>query len=73
MLIATLLISLGAPFWYSILKDLIGLRSQLAQKDDAQRQTRQTNQDVQPAVTAIADLVSSGVPAGLQSERGVMG
>jgi hypothetical protein len=40
-LTATLL-SLGAPFWYSALKNLIRLRSLIAQKDDEQRETRQT-------------------------------
>jgi hypothetical protein len=72
MLIAALLISLGAPFWYNILKDLIGLRSSLAKKDDAQRQIRQTNQDVQPAVTAIAELASAA-PTWLRGERGDLG
>lgn len=46
LLLSILLISLGAPFWYNVLKDLIGLRSSLAKKDDAQRVVRQTNQDV---------------------------
>jgi len=46
LLLSILLISLGAPFWYNVLKDLIGLRSSLAKKDDAQRVIRQTNQDV---------------------------
>jgi hypothetical protein len=41
MILAALLISLGAPFWYNILKDLLGLRSALAQKDDLQRAQRQ--------------------------------
>jgi hypothetical protein len=41
MILAALLISLGAPFWYNILKDLLGLRSALAQKDDQQRAQRQ--------------------------------
>jgi hypothetical protein len=41
MILAVLLISLGAPFWYNILKDLLGLRSALAQKDDQQRAQRQ--------------------------------
>jgi hypothetical protein len=46
LLLSILLVSLGAPFWYNVLKDLIGLRSSLAKKDDAQRIVRQTNQDV---------------------------
>lgn len=46
LLLSILLISLGAPFWYNVLKDLVGLRSSLAKKDDSQRIERQTNQDV---------------------------
>jgi hypothetical protein len=45
MLLSILLLSLGAPFWYSILKDLIGLRSSLAKKDEGERAVRQTTQD----------------------------
>jgi hypothetical protein len=41
MVLAVLLISLGAPFWYNALKDLLKLRSSLAGKDDAQRAQRQ--------------------------------
>ena len=40
VLTATLL-SLGAPFWYSALKNMIRLRSLIAQKDDEQRESRQ--------------------------------
>jgi hypothetical protein len=46
MVLAVLLISLGAPFWYNILKDLLGLRSQIAKSDDSQRTIRQTKQSV---------------------------
>jgi hypothetical protein len=49
MVLAILLISLGAPFWYNILKDLLGLRASLAKKDDVQRLIRQTTQDAQLA------------------------
>ncbi len=41
------LLSLGAPFWYSALKNLIRLRSLIAQKDDEQRETRQTTKVVE--------------------------
>jgi hypothetical protein len=41
MVLSILLISLGAPFWYNALKDLLKLRSGLSQKDDAQRAQRQ--------------------------------
>ncbi|MGB8885992.1 MAG: hypothetical protein WCC87_04670 [Candidatus Korobacteraceae bacterium] len=73
MLIAILLVSLGAPFWYNILKDLLGLRSSLAQNDDVQRATRQTTQDVQPAVAAITAQVAAVAPAWLKGERGDLG
>jgi hypothetical protein len=65
MVLAILLISLGAPFWYSILKNLLGLRSALAQKDDAQRTIRQTTQDVSGAVSN-----APAAPAWLKGERG---
>ena len=42
LLLTALLLSLGAPFWYSALGNLLQLRSVLAIKDDAQRQERQT-------------------------------
>ena len=41
VLITTLLLSLGAPFWYSALGKLLQLRSVLAVKDDDQRKARQ--------------------------------
>lgn len=44
VLVSILLLSLGAPFWYSALGKLLQLRSLLAQKDDAQRTERQTTQ-----------------------------
>jgi hypothetical protein len=69
MVIAALLISLGAPFWYNILKNLIGLRSGLAQKDDMQRLARQTTQQV-ATVTDGAVVVGPAMPPSLQGERG---
>ena len=50
MLITALLLSLGAPFWYGALQNLLKLRSVLAQKDDAQRQDRQAT-GTNPALT----------------------
>ena len=38
------LLSLGAPFWYEMLSNLIKLRSTIARKDDAARTERQTTQ-----------------------------
>ena len=69
MVLAILLISLGAPFWYNILKDLLGLRSQLAQKDAAQRTIRQTTQDATGAAVSNTDGTPAA-PAWLKGERG---
>jgi hypothetical protein len=46
-----MLLSLGAPFWYNALKNLLKLRSTLARQDDVQRKERQTTQlfDENPA------------------------
>ena len=43
MLLTALLLSMGAPFWYSALGRLLQLRSVLAAKDDAQRSERQSS------------------------------
>lgn len=44
IILSVFLLSLGAPFWYSALKNLLKLRGALAGKDDAQRQDRQSQQ-----------------------------
>jgi hypothetical protein len=41
VVISAMLLSLGAPFWYSALGRLLALRSVLAEKDDNQRKQRQ--------------------------------
>lgn len=53
MLISVLLLSLGAPFWYKVLGQLLQLRSAIAGKDDVQRDQRQ-------GVTPLDDGASSG-------------
>jgi hypothetical protein len=74
MILSILLVSLGAPFWYNILKDLLGLRSTLAQNDDQQRAQRQ-----QASPPASSDPPGGGnpgnspaLPASLQGERGIL-
>jgi hypothetical protein len=42
LLVTALLLSLGAPFWYGALRNLIQLRSVIAARDDAERTARQT-------------------------------
>ena len=64
MLVTTLLLSLGAPFWYSVLAQLLQLRSVLAVKDDKQRSERQDT--APPAGSEPA----KGTPAVLTGERG---
>jgi hypothetical protein len=42
IVLSALLLSLGAPFWFEALKDLLRLRSVIAGKDDLQRAQRST-------------------------------
>jgi hypothetical protein len=71
MIIAVLLLSLGAAFWYNILKDLIGLRSALAQNDDTQRQERQSTQTpTGPSPPGTPPTTPSNAPAWTAGERG---
>jgi hypothetical protein len=64
MILSVLLISLGAPFWFNALKDLLKLRSSLAGKDDAQRAQRQ-------AVPTSGGTASGTAPVNLLiGERG---
>ena len=44
MLVTALLLSLGAPFWYAMLRNLLQLRSVLAAKEDEQRSDRQQSE-----------------------------
>ncbi|TDH59197.1 hypothetical protein E2C06_28655 [Dankookia rubra] len=52
------LLSLGAPFWYELLKNMVRLRSLVAGKDDAQREERQTTQAAPAAAPAAATQYS---------------
>jgi hypothetical protein len=42
--LSALLMTLGAPFWFEALKNLLKLRSSLAKTDDEARETRRTDQ-----------------------------
>jgi len=57
VLVTSLLLSLGAPFWYNALGRLLQLRSVLAAKDDEQRKTRQSADDG-GAIAAAAPAAS---------------
>ena len=63
ILLTALLLSLGAPFWYGALQNLLRLRSLLADKDDQQRQDRQAPNPV---------AAQAGAPDGvvITDERG---
>jgi hypothetical protein len=52
LIITALLLSLGAPFWYRTLGQLVQLRSVLAAKDDAQRRSRQEDRKTPSAPAA---------------------
>ena len=68
MVIAIFLLSLGAPFWYNALQQLLKLRSTLAAKDDTQRAQRQGTEDP-PTVPSM--LTASELAAGwLKGESG---
>lgn len=75
LLISMVLLSLGAPFWYSALKTLIGLRSVVAGKDDEQRKQRQTQttDTGAPAVAVAAVGAGAGAATVLRGERGFLG
>jgi hypothetical protein len=51
ILLTAVLLSLGAPFWFSALKNLVNLRPLLAGKDEVARAERSTEQ-IQPAAAA---------------------
>lgn len=68
ILLAVLLLSLGAPFWYNTLKKLLQLKPLLAQKDDQQRADRQSTQQPppqqppEPQAQAQSTTVITGTP-----------
>ena len=66
MLLAWILVSLGAPFWYDLIKKLLGLRSLLAKKDDEDRQQRQG----QSPPGSVPGQASVNAPASGGSEQG---
>jgi hypothetical protein len=68
MVIAILLLSLGAPFWYNALSQLLKLRSTLAAKDDVQRAQRQGSDS--PPTAAVSNTAPELVPLLVRGESG---
>ena len=62
MLLSAAMLSLGAPFWYKVLGELLKLRPTIAAKDDQQREQRRAAQG--------ADAVSMPAALPAQGERG---
>lgn len=71
ILLMWVLVSLGAPFWYDLLKKLLGFRSIVANKDDEERKVRQAEQ-TPPSTSPIASVPAQGsaTVAGGTDERG---
>lgn len=67
VLLSAILLSLGAPFWYNALKNLINLRPLLAGKEDQQRTERATDQ---PAASPAGPAPP---PAGEQGDLSAAG
>ena len=70
ILFSALLLSLGAPFWYKSLQDLLRLRSSMAQKDEQQRTTRQTTQAADGSDGGAKTTAAAAVPPSLKGEQG---
>ncbi|HEV8316385.1 MAG TPA: hypothetical protein VGQ10_03210 [Vicinamibacterales bacterium] len=76
VLLSWVLLSLSAPFWFDMLKDLLKLRSLLARKDDAERGGRPTTQPPtpRPAPTpAVRAVPETAGEAGDLSATGAVG
>ena len=62
IVLSIVLLSLGAPFWFNILSNLIRLRSVVAQKDDIDRTQRQLDTTASTsAPSAVANTASRSV------------
>lgn len=59
ILLSAVLLSLGAPFWYATLQNLIRLRSLVASKDDQQRRERQLSLPAAAATAVAAEASDS--------------
>lgn len=73
VVLSWILVSLGAPFWYDLLKKLLGFRSILQSKDDAEREKRREEQAAakinEPAATTAAASTLRGEATGVVLDR----
>lgn len=63
ILLSWVLLSLGTPFWYDALKNLLKFRSVLAQKEEQDRKERLRNDDNLAGTATASESVSAGVVA----------
>jgi hypothetical protein len=63
ILIGAGLLSMGGPFWYGLLQNLIKLRSSLTRKEQEQREIRQTTQAPVGPPIAVREAATPGVNA----------
>jgi hypothetical protein len=59
VVLSWILVSLGAPFWYDLLKKLLGFRSILQSKDDAEREKRREEQTVAAKINEPASMTAA--------------
>jgi hypothetical protein len=62
ILLSTALLSFGAPFWYSALKNLLKLRSALAGRDEAERTERSTTTPPPSAASTVPSREAPPAP-----------
>lgn len=73
ILLTAAFLSLGGPFWYALLKNLLKLRSLVATKDDEDRRERQTTQAAGAGAIASAPVGRAAPPAGERGDLGAQG
>jgi hypothetical protein len=71
ILIGAGLLSMGGPFWYGLLQNLIKLRSSLTRKEQEQREIRQTSQPPAASPAAVRDVAAPVGTQGASGEEGV--